>query len=471
MTTEDLNLLWQEKSNGISSVGPARPLKASDEELRAATEIVRDQNRSRGQRLIDTIRYIRGIPGNVTPWARTLRALSVFDPVSTMVDYGALGKLLGLLGYERPFRLNRLVEAGDAQGIDEGFDFLESEVARLSASDDPVVRAVSPWLIWKYLSGEPDASANDAPASEPFFILLDEMNISRVEYYFAEFLSVLESGREPDGSTSETLKLHGFSETARYENGDDKPCDSDGRYVPPDLSLPPNLYFVGTVNVDETTHAFSPKVLDRAFTIEITDVDLRQYPAPSGANLSEDEEASLHQRWLPLFTRSGRFGIIDKDEIRAFVTTHPEVRVRLRALNQLLQPFDLHFAYRVFDEIVAFCANAEANGLWADLGGLDAAFDCAVLMKVLPKFHGPRGKLQDPLRHVLAWALDPANAEATLDQIARDTKDAAACLVLRQHLDAHLAGEASGPYKAPNTARKAVRMLQSLHTVGFASFA
>ena len=471
MTAQDLDLLWQAKNNGLASVGPARPLKASEEELRSATEIIRDQDRTRGQRLIKTIRYIRGIPGNVTPWARTLRALSVFDPVSTMVDYGALGKLLGLLGYERPFRLDRLVEAGDAQGIDDGVAFLEAQVARLSDSEDPVVRAVSPWLIWGYLSAEPEASANDVLASEPFFVLLDEMNISRVEYYFAEFLSVLEGGRDQDGFTTETLKLHGFAEGARYQNGQNKPCDSDGRYVPPELRLPPNLYFVGTVNVDETTHAFSPKVLDRAFTIEITDVDFEQYPAATGITLSEDEIASLHQRSLPMFTRNGRFGIIDKAEIRTFVADHPEYRVYLRLLNQLLQPYDLHFAYRVFDEIVAFCANAEANGLWTGLGGLDAAFDCAVLMKVLPKFHGPRSKLEEPLRNVLAWALDPGNAESVRDRVVEDTKDAAACLDLRRELDAHLAGGTASPYRVPNTARKAVRMLQSLHTVGFASFA
>nr|PZN68637.1 MAG: hypothetical protein DIU55_13875 [Bacillota bacterium] len=103
----------------------------------------------------------------------------------------------------------------------------------------------------------------------PYIVVLDEMNLARVEYYLADVLSVLESGRREDGFTRGEIYLHG------------RPGDvltSDGLRVPPRLRLPPNLYFVGTVNVDETTFAFSPKVLDRAFTIEVKDVDLTDYP-------------------------------------------------------------------------------------------------------------------------------------------------------------------------------------------------
>ena len=93
-----------------------------------------------------------------------------------------------------------------------------------------------------------------------WFVILDEMNLAHVEYYFADLLSVLESGRDEDGWTREPLRL-GY------------PDEAAGNLPPRELKLPPNLYIVGTVNVDETTHAFSPKVLDRAFTLELTDVD------------------------------------------------------------------------------------------------------------------------------------------------------------------------------------------------------
>lgn len=466
MTVEDLDLLWQTKSNGIASVGSARPLKANEEQLRSATAIIQDMERTRGQRLIDSIQFIRGIPGNVTPWARTLRALTAFDPVSTIADQGVLRRVVDWLGYEHPFRLDRFVDRNDADGIDRAFAFLEAQIDRYYPNSDPLLQALTPWLIWTYLSSEPTPAS-----SNPFFVLLDEMNISRVEYYFADFLSVLEGGRSTDGFTRETVKLHGFPEGARDEDGDSKPQDSDGRYVPPELSLPPNLYFVGTVNVDETTHAFSPKVLDRAFTIEITDVDLEQYPAMSDVTLSDAEESQLHEEFLPIFTQSGRFAVIDKQEIRTFVGSHQQYRLHLHALKELLQPYDLHFGYRVFDEIIAFCANAERNRLWSKLGGLDAAFDCAVLMKVLPKFHGPRSKLDQPLRNILAWTLGPTNPETMTQQIEEQTKDADACLVLRQELDRHLSGGESTSFKYANTAHKAVRMLQSLHAMGFASFA
>src|SRR5205823_4057895 len=77
---------------------------------------------------------------------------------------------------------------------------------------------------------------------QPHFLILDEMNLSHVERYFSDILSALESG--------EPLALH---------SGND-----DIEKVPPRLALPANLFIVGTVNVDETTYMFSPKVLDRA---------------------------------------------------------------------------------------------------------------------------------------------------------------------------------------------------------------
>ncbi|MFY0577165.1 McrB family protein [Cystobacter fuscus] len=88
--------------------------------------------------------------------------------------------------------------------------------------------------------------------SEPYFLLLDEMNLARVEQYFAPFLSSMESGLP--------LALHGQ--------------DSAVNGVPPRLEWPRNLFIAGTVNMDETTFPFSDKVLDRAFTLEFWDVDL-----------------------------------------------------------------------------------------------------------------------------------------------------------------------------------------------------
>jgi hypothetical protein len=103
------------------------------------------------------------------------------------------------------------------------------------------------------------------------------MNLAHVEYYFADFLSVLESGRDEEGWTKEALRLHSFGKSI---------LDQDGYPVPPELRLPPNLYIIGTVNIDETTYMFSPKVLDRAFTLEFREVDFSNYP-PEGVNEEE----------------------------------------------------------------------------------------------------------------------------------------------------------------------------------------
>jgi energy-coupling factor transporter ATP-binding protein EcfA2 len=87
--------------------------------------------------------------------------------------------------------------------------------------------------------------ANSQP-DLPHFLILDEMNLSHVERYFADFLSVMESKEE--------IPLYA---EGTVQNG-----------VPAKLKVPSNLFFIGTVNIDETTNMFSPKVLDRANTIE-----------------------------------------------------------------------------------------------------------------------------------------------------------------------------------------------------------
>ena len=105
--------------------------------------------------------------------------------------------------------------------------------------------------------------------ARPYLLVLDEMNLARVEHYFSDLLSVMESRRfAADGAlTSEPIRLHGSSIPLLL-------AEDESVTVPPAVELAPNLYVIGTVNVDETTHPFSRKVLDRAMTIELFDVDL-----------------------------------------------------------------------------------------------------------------------------------------------------------------------------------------------------
>ena len=280
-----------------------------------------------------------------------------------------------------------------------------------------------------------------------WFVILDEMNLAHVEYYFADLLSVLESGRDEDGWTREPLRL-GY------------PDEAEGDLPPRELKLPPNLYIVGTVNVDETTHAFSAKVLDRAFTLELTDVDFSTYlsatvPGPAGLS-DEDRQAILRN-----FARTDAFARIDKPAIAAHLSDHHEVLHRLQTLNVLLRPHDLHFGYRVFDEIVAFLAVAQDNKLYAGLNGEDAAFDAAVLMKVLPKFHGSRSRLEAPLCAVLAWCANPETP---------DTQTMQAALQQVESGETVTQALAQVQFRYPMTAERVRRMMSRLYVDGFAAF-
>ncbi len=285
----------------------------------------------------------------------------------------------------------------------------------------------------------------------PHIVILDEMNLARVEYYFADFLSIMESGRDERGYSKEAIQLHSQNPERTLTEG--------GLAIPRSLKLPPNLYIIGTVNMDETTHAFSPKVLDRAFTIEFNDVDFSNYPNASPSVPGDFDRLALQRYLLDGFQRDGDFARIDKDKITAFVQDHPEYRDQLEALKALLVEYDLHFGYRVFDEIMQFMAVAEMGGLFT---GLDKAFDQAVLMKVLPKFNGPRGQLNGPLQKVMGWAKEPHSPLP--DSLKQMLQSAPACRQLLGNLE-------TTEFQYTETARKALRMLIRLHETGFASFA
>ena len=177
----------------------------------------------------------------------------------------------------------------------------------------------------------------------PHFLCLDEMNLARVEYYFAPFLSAMET----DGR----LYFH-------YE---DLPIDN----VPPFIPWPKNLYIFGTVNMDETTHAFSDKVLDRAFTIEFWDVDLDEY----AKRFADDKDNQGYPSDLLL-----------------------EVLGALKEAAEVLRDIHQHFGYRTAGEVLGFM------GACGDSMPRVKAIDQAILMKVLPKI---RGQDTEPVRQAL----------------------------------------------------------------------
>lgn len=179
-----------------------------------------------------------------------------------------------------------------------------------------------------------------------FFVCLDEMNLARVEHYFARFLSAMEA-----------------------THVEDRRIPLDGGET---LVWPPNLFFVGTVNMDETTHAFSDKVLDRANSIEFgIDVD----------DLFQDSVKGTPPPPMPwTFTQ---LQACRRD------LSHPAVtgiarrwRGEIVDIWKILQSQNLQFGFRVRDEIELFMLNA--------IGLLDekVAFDLQVKQKILPKIAG-----------------------------------------------------------------------------------
>jgi len=223
----------------------------------------------------------------------------------------------------------------------------------------------------------------------PYFVLFDEMNLARVEYYFSDFLSILESSRDDKGFTKETIKLH---------NSDSEKVKQQG--VPKELRLSSNIYFVGSVNIDETTNMFSPKVLDRAFTIEFNVQNFGDYvkyieESNEYTNLSTEFKKELKRD----FINSGDYTSIIKDE--EFLEIAGRYHDDLQYLNSLL-PDSLKFGYRVFDEVISFVYNSE-NSIFQFSDG-NEAFDLAIKMKVLPKFHGTRHKLEKVLDDIFEFA-------------------------------------------------------------------
>jgi len=304
----------------------------------------------------------------------------------------------------------------------------------------------------------------------PYFIILDEMNLAHVEYYFADFLSVLESGRDREGFTKESIKLHSKKKL---------------RDIPSELKLPPNLYVIGTVNIDETTYMFSPKVLDRAFTIEFYEVELDKYRKKAGNKGNRKED---YKEFVEL--RNEIIKDMRDNKEKPFLALRDDRDYRLEALKNLprkhmviledliksLEPYNLHFGYRIVDEIATFFM--EAGKSWKE--GIvkfryeNEIFDLALLMKVLPKFHGNRKKLEFPLFIVLYVAKkgeteDDLSSKRLDDLISDVLEEKEGELVDRITKELKNADD-NDKYKFKHTAKKALRMLRQLYEVGFASF-
>lgn len=226
-------------------------------------------------------------------------------------------------------------------------------------------------------------SAHEHPEM-PFFLILDEMNLAKVEHYFSDFLSCLESRHIEGGKlTQEPIHIHSDSGWLSTNN-------EYFDLVGPTLALPPNLFVTGTVNIDESTYMFSSKVLDRANVIELNDVDIRAYG--SGAT-----QAGASTFVLKDFPDLANFELPQKTD---FQNIPDDAKEFLTAVHAILEEHHLHFGYRVINEVSRFVLNAQTY-CQAHSGLIDEAIDRQLVQKVLPKFNGSQSKLDVPVRALL----------------------------------------------------------------------
>ncbi|MDE2980819.1 MAG: hypothetical protein OXU74_06455 [Gemmatimonadota bacterium] len=325
---------------------------------------------------------------------------------------------------------------------------------------------------------EEERAATVGEKPHPFFVILDEMNLARVEHYFSDFLSALES--------DEDIALH---ENEAIESGESE----SGPQVPRQLKVPGNVLFTGTVNVDETTYMFSPKVLDRAFTIEFDQVDLKAFTKGEAGEEASRLNLDGVQGSLDLLP-SGSSGGDDwkpsRDDWKEFSKETSEHQKALVRLHGILERHHRHFGYRVANEIARFVNLARKQAAEATTeSAVTAAFDLALLQKVLPKFHGTQQELQSPLEEIFQFAVRGHDQVPKKDQQVEldDWKVVKGRLVARSKTqspsdDPGAEGneaDSDGPEAAdadtdspayPRTGAKVLRMLHRLRDRGFTSF-
>lgn len=205
---------------------------------------------------------------------------------------------------------------------------------------------------------------------KPYFLILDEMNLSHVERYFADFLSAMES--------DEPIPLHDDREDWKDE-------------VPHEISVPENLFVIGTVNIDETTYMFSPKVLDRAQVIEfyVTQGEMAEFmenPVKPNLEKINGKGAGSTNSFVELSRKQHEMPSDMKSEIQD----------AMEMFFENLKESGAEFGYRTAHEIFRFCG--VLNELTEDASWtFDHLMDAAIVQKLLPRLHGSRKKLEPVL--------------------------------------------------------------------------
>lgn len=248
----------------------------------------------------------------------------------------------------------------------------------------------------------------------PFFVCMDEMNLAPVEQYFAEFLSVLETRKQTESGikTGALVKGHYFKRIKSVNEYDNVQTDADvytlleipitaeqkdelaktNSLKTDGLTLPENVFVIGTVNMDDTTHQFSRKVLDRAMTIEMNGGEMKDmFGHSSDLGYLPEENVWKIDQFKPKHVNADEVleehidSNGDLDETGIALKT--QLADKLDAINQVLKDTPFVVSYRVLNELVIYAGVLLDDGKETE-EAINDAVDQITLMKILPRIEG-----------------------------------------------------------------------------------
>ncbi|WP_209441588.1 McrB family protein [Bacteroides rodentium] len=299
----------------------------------------------------------------------------------------------------------------------------------------------------------------------PFFVCLDEMNLAPVEQYFAEILSVLETRKHPKNEAGEvdmSLIKTGVIIESEYFKALGKMGDFNPNFTDRDiymrlhdidtesdiaeeigsrtdlttegLTLPDNVIIIGTVNMDDTTHQFSRKVIDRAMTIEMNGGRLKNMFGGSNdlVYLKEKEQRKWQTAFKQKYVNADEVLKAHADKADEIVNLLPE---KLEAINAALKGTPFEVSYRVLNELTIMVGVMLDNAPEEELETIvNNALDRILLMKILPRIEGDSDmfNLKEPLqvgdatcRNRLEWLSELAPAIAIHDDEGKNHQQTA----------------------------------------------
>lgn len=245
-------------------------------------------------------------------------------------------------------------------------------------------------------------ACRDSNRSTPYIVILDEMNLARVEHYFNDFLSLMETReRYQEG---EIRSRHFFSpqELSSLMNGE----ELEG------VCIPENFFLIGTVNMDETTHPFSKKVLDRANTIEMPIGSLGYTIVSETSDPTQEIQVPVHVNSL-----RSTFARLEPELYHSHIQFFQNIISLLDTINTVLKPAGCEVGYRVRDEICLYCHYArDLFEITSSVDGkalvtLDSVLDRQWLQKIVPRIQGSFSSLKKCLGELfsffMGFAVDP----------------------------------------------------------------